>query len=272
MENHNTGTINSSARYCLAKPGDKVRITKTHRAGIRQYAACEGDTFIITKVVDGQIPYGRWLQPSGVLAASELKLDGACCAIINGEFYKRFDAKPDRAVPEGAIPCDEPDPVTGHWPHWVKVAADNPADKWFVEARNNSWDDLPNATYEAIGPHFQKNPYGLDKDVLVRHGTISIDIPNLSFEGIRRGLELAAMEGIVFWHEGAPLCKIKRKDFGFKWPVTQDELNAEFGANNPDPCELVRRTAAMYSRHEFPTDMTKMFDAEHEATKEEAKA
>lgn len=92
------------------------------------------------------------------------------------------------------------------------------------------------------------------------------------FEGIRRGLELAAMEGIVFWHEGAPLCKIKRKDFGFKWPVTQDELNAEFGANNPDPCELVRRTAAMYSRHEFPTDMTKMFEAEHEATKEEAKA
>lgn len=56
MENHNTGTINSSARYCLAKPGDKVRITKTHRAGIHQYLACEGDTFIITKVVDNQIP------------------------------------------------------------------------------------------------------------------------------------------------------------------------------------------------------------------------
>lgn len=43
MENHDTSTINSSARYCLAKPGDKVRITKTHRAGIHQYAACEGD-------------------------------------------------------------------------------------------------------------------------------------------------------------------------------------------------------------------------------------
>lgn len=82
MENHNTGTINSSARYCLVKPGDKVRITKTHRAGIRQYAACEGDTFIITKVVDGQIPYGRWLQPSGVLAASELKLDPNCCTLL----------------------------------------------------------------------------------------------------------------------------------------------------------------------------------------------
>ena len=82
MKNHNTGTINSSARYCLVKPGDKVRITKTHRAGIRQYAACEGDTFIITKVTDDQIPYGRWLQPSGVLAAKELKLDPSCCTLL----------------------------------------------------------------------------------------------------------------------------------------------------------------------------------------------
>lgn len=86
MENHNTGTINSSVKdcmgYCLVKPGDKVRITKTHRAGIRQYAACEGDTFVITKVTDNQIPYGRWLQPSGVLAASELKLDPNCCTLL----------------------------------------------------------------------------------------------------------------------------------------------------------------------------------------------
>lgn len=82
MENHDISTINSSARYCLVKPGDKVRITKTHRADIRQYAACEGDTFVITKVADNQIPYGRWLQPSGVLAASELKLDPNCCTLL----------------------------------------------------------------------------------------------------------------------------------------------------------------------------------------------
>ena len=77
--------IKDDMGYCLAKPGDRVRITKTHRAGIRQYAACEGDTFILTKVVDNQIPYGRWLQPSGVLAASELKLDPNCCALIAPE-------------------------------------------------------------------------------------------------------------------------------------------------------------------------------------------
>ena len=84
MKTHNTSTINSSARYCLAKPGDKVRITKTHwpARAMRQYSPCEGDTFVITKVVDNQIPYGRWLQPSGVLAASELKLDPNCCTLL----------------------------------------------------------------------------------------------------------------------------------------------------------------------------------------------
>lgn len=77
--------IKDDMGYCLAKPGDRVRITKTHRAGKNQYSACEGDTFVITKVVDNQIPYGRWLQPSGVLAASELKLDPNCCVLIAPE-------------------------------------------------------------------------------------------------------------------------------------------------------------------------------------------
>lgn len=77
--------IKDDMGYCLAKPGDRVRITKTHRAGKNQYSVCEGDTFVITKVVDGQILYGRWLQPSGVLAASELKLDRNCCALITPE-------------------------------------------------------------------------------------------------------------------------------------------------------------------------------------------
>ena len=77
--------IKDDMGYCLAKPGDRVRITKTHQAGKNQYSACEGDTFVITKVVDGQILYGRWLLPSGILAANELKLDRNCCALIAPE-------------------------------------------------------------------------------------------------------------------------------------------------------------------------------------------
>lgn len=113
MENHNTGTINSSARYCLAKPGDKVRITKTHRAGIRQYAACEGDTFVITKVTDDQIPYGRWLQPSGVLAASELKLDPNCYTLLTPEECGAPAATPEPTTLR-SVTIDVSDPKGAH--------------------------------------------------------------------------------------------------------------------------------------------------------------
>ena len=58
-----------------------------------------------------------------------IKRDGSCCALINGAFYKRYDCKKGRVAPEGAIPCCEPDPVTGHWPHWVKVNPDDPVYK-----------------------------------------------------------------------------------------------------------------------------------------------
>ena len=34
-----------------------------------------------------------------------VKIDGSCCAIINGEFYKRYDAKNGKPVPNGAIKC-----------------------------------------------------------------------------------------------------------------------------------------------------------------------
>ena len=39
--------------------------------------------------------------------AATLKVDGSCCAIIDGKFYKRYDAKKGKKPPEGAIPCCE---------------------------------------------------------------------------------------------------------------------------------------------------------------------
>jgi len=68
-----------------------------------------------------------------------VKIDGSCCAIIDGAFYKRYDAKHGKLPPDGAIPCCDPDPVTGHWPHWVKVDSSNPADKWFFKAFSNTF-------------------------------------------------------------------------------------------------------------------------------------
>ena len=88
-------------------------------------------------------------------------------------------------------------------------------DKWFYAAYDNS-DNLSDGTYEAVGPHFQRNPYHFEKDKLIRHGEDVIDVER-TFEGIREYLENHYMEGIVFWKDGEPRCKIKRKDFGFDW-------------------------------------------------------
>lgn len=150
-----------------------------------------------------------------------IKVDGSCCAIIGDKFYKRYDAKKGKKPPVGAIQCCDPDPVTGHWPHWVEVDPSNTGDKWFAEAFNNSrkmgleWDA---GTYEAIGPHFQGNPYGLDTDILVKHGAEIIDVKR-DFMSISEWLNDHLVEGLVFWLDGEPVCKIKRTDFGYEWPV-----------------------------------------------------
>ena len=152
-----------------------------------------------------------------------IKYDGSCCAIIDGVFYKRYDAKHGKKVPEDAIPCCEADPVTGHHPHWVPVSANNPSDKWFLQALQNTIDEgksLADGTYEACGPHFQANTNGFLYDVLIRHGVYAVNVER-SFEGIREYLRTHAIEGIVFWKDGEPQCKIKRSDFGFEWPIKE---------------------------------------------------
>ena len=147
-----------------------------------------------------------------------VKVDGSCCAIIDGKFYKRYDAKKGKTPPAGAIPCQEaPDPVTGHFPHWVEVREDDPADRWFVAAYANSdFGNLTDGTYEAIGVHFQGNPYNLSHDCLEKHGIVIVPVER-TFEGIKQYLTDNYIEGLVFWKDGEPKCKIKRSDFGLPW-------------------------------------------------------
>lgn len=177
----------------------------------------------VVGITDKVTPGMEWvIKGEGV---ATVKIDGSCCAIINGELYKRYDAKKGKNPPAGAIPCCEPDPVTGHWPHWVKCDKDNPGDKWFISAFEKllSWRDrfgtnAEDGTYEAIGPHFQGNPYGCEYDILAKHGIEDI-ILERTFDGIKRYFENHIIEGIVFWKDGEPQCKIKRTDFGFEWPI-----------------------------------------------------
>ena len=148
-----------------------------------------------------------------------IKIDGSCCAIIGNKFYKRYDAKKGKKPPVRAIPCCDPDPVTGHWPHWVEIT-DNPSDKWFIDAMKNAMSRtdqiLDDGTYEAVGPHFNGNPYHISEDILIKHGAHHT-IVDRNFESIREWLKNNYHEGIVFWLNGEPVCKIKRTDFGLTW-------------------------------------------------------
>ena len=147
-----------------------------------------------------------------------VKIDGACCAIIDGVFYKRYDAKNGKKPPVGAIPCCDPDPITGHHPHWVRVNSNDPGDQWFCRAFKNTPGQLFNGTYEAIGKHFNGNPYGLCDDILEPHGVKKAEVER-TFEAIKAYLEDNYIEGLVFWLNGKPVCKIKRTDFGLPWSV-----------------------------------------------------
>lgn len=163
------------------------------------------------------------------------KFDGTCCLVKDGELYKRFDYKEGRTLPKGAIPCQEcADPITKHFPHWLKVDEDDPSDKWFIKAFNKS-KPLEDGTYELVGLHFKANPYKLEYDVFLKHGSkILPDVPR-DFEGIREYLKNNKyIEGIVFYRGNGEMCKIKRSDFKLAFPVrlgnkmtTKDLVNIE---------------------------------------------
>lgn len=156
-----------------------------------------------------------------------IKIDGSCCAIIDGVFYKRYDAKNGKPIPDGAIKCqEEPDEVTGHLPCWVKVDPENKADKWFVAAFDKFADiAMFDGTFEAIGKHFNGNPYNMDYDIIEPHGVRMITQKADSFETAKAWLENhPEHEGIVWWdsEKEVPVCKLKRSDFGLKFPVKEE--------------------------------------------------
>lgn len=158
-----------------------------------------------------------------------IKLDGTACAVIGGKLYKRYDAKHGKPAPVDGIPCDEPDLVTGHWPHWIPVG-DEPSSKYHREAwegrRSESGEVIiPDGTYELCGPKFSANPEGLALHTFIRHGEMAVRVIR-TFETLRTFLQGLRHEGLVFWREPgnvkAPMCKFRRSDFGLPWPIREE--------------------------------------------------
>lgn len=197
---------------------------------VRNFHRTEGNTtdrFTLTQIVN---PGCEWVL-DGEGTASR-KRDGTACAFLQSVdpvlgvrtagLFKRYDAKQHRETglykvpPAGSFPCSEPDPVTGHWPHWAPVT---PQDKWHCEALARQFASLVvGATYELCGPKLQGNPEKLTEHTLIRHGSEECS-PRRSFDGIMDYLFLREWEGIVFAHPDGRFAKIRRADYGLNWPV-----------------------------------------------------
>ena len=164
----------------------------------------EGTRLVLNQVVPG----AEWVVAGEGVATR--KYDGTCCLVRDGRLYKRFDCTQGRQPPSGFMPAQDPDPTTGHWPGWLLVG-DGPEDRWHREAFEAAG-NLPDGTYELLGPKIQGNPDGFDTHVLIPHGKEILDAPR-DFDGLKAWLEPLTIEGVVWHHPDGRMVKIKRRDF-----------------------------------------------------------
>ena len=148
------------------------------------------------------------------------KLDGMCCAIVDGIFVKRREVKKGKPAPEGFV-LVETDEATGKSVGWVPVG-DGPEDAYFREAFDNHFCKPGDGTYELIGPKSQGNVENFGGHAMVPHkgGMLKLlqdEVPR-DFDSLRDWLEGKDIEGVVWHHPDGRMAKIKGRDFGHVRP------------------------------------------------------
>lgn len=172
------------------------------------------DLSVVTTELD---PTNEWvIKGEGIPTR---KFDGTACAIINGKLYKRYDVKRGKQVPHNAIPCQEPDEITGHHPHWVLCNRLDKADKYHFEGFDNL-ENKEDGTYELCGDKIQKNRENIQGHKLIKHGCEVLNLSSFDYDSIKIFLSDPNndIEGIVFHHKSGDgrMCKIRKCDFNIK--------------------------------------------------------
>lgn len=198
-----------------------------------------------SRVLDRVTPGCEWVVAGE--GVPTIKYDGTACLIRDGRMYRRMEVKPAKpkrgepwvltVTPPAAF--EEVDSrvnehgqviLTGWFP-----VTDGPEDVWHREGFEKSLttlglSDLPDGTYELVGPKIQGNPEGFEEHRLIRHEAagVLVDVPR-TFDGLREwfagrnaedrhGARGRTIEGIVFHHPDGRMAKIKSRDFGIKRP------------------------------------------------------
>ncbi|WP_196892895.1 hypothetical protein [Aureivirga marina] len=180
------------------------------------------------RVINEINPDNLWVLEKGIATR---KFDGTSCAIINGNLFKRYDArinkktgKYKKPIPENAIPCQPADVNSGHHPHWVPCNRENKADQYHFQGFDKL-NEKTDGTYELCGEKVQSNPENIIEHELIKHGSVSFKLDDLSFDGIKTFLSENDIEGIVFKHpEKELMCKIRQSDFGLKRIKNEEEI------------------------------------------------
>ena len=162
------------------------------------------------------------------------KVDGTAVLVRQGRCFKRREVKPGRQAPDGFQEV-ETDETTGKRVGWVPIRPGDPVDRYFVEGINNARYELgpgsaDGRTFELVGPRVQRNTEGLERHEIIPHDTSELHLdkaavgidglePDEAFERLNEYLEAAPHEGIVWHHPDGRRAKIKRRDFGHRWPI-----------------------------------------------------
>ena len=168
-----------------------------------------------SRVIDKPHPDCAWVFAGEGHATR--KIDGTSCMVSAGALFKRREIKHGQVPPPDFVLVDR-DVETGKTVGWVPVG-DGPEDKYHREAFARAV-NLPDGTYELVGPSIQGNPEGYPENELVPHTLQRLALPiqpPRNFDGLRAwfGAE-PTLEGIVWHHPDGRMAKIKARDFGLR--------------------------------------------------------
>lgn len=169
------------------------------------------------QVRDEIVPGAEWVLAGEGVATR--KYDGTCCLVQDGKLLKRYEVKPGGTPPMGFVPANDVDGNTGKQQGWVEVGWGN-EDRYHREALKSAdanKAELPDGTYELVGPKVQGNVEHYEAHTLVAHQDAEVleDAPR-TFEAIKAYLVDRDIEGIVWHHPDGRMVKIKKKDFGLR--------------------------------------------------------